>query len=232
MASNMLLLVISMLLIAKVTLEEIDCKLKPFENCKRPKVFKAIPREISDFNDRCVETKSYLRCTKNWQDTCGTQLIVLFQEPDLFEAGYNTVSEICEEGTLLNTVATENLKCFNETFGKTRCSEEAEEFLEPLMKRREDEEYVVEENGYIFISMCLREVHITECVLRALSLNCGKLVEEAMREVIRRIKSLEYSCSVEDAQAVLEKLNNLDLIEDKKESIRLLLDKFVEENSK
>ncbi|GBO33485.1 hypothetical protein AVEN_55548-1, partial [Araneus ventricosus] len=88
------------------------------------------------------ETKSYLRCAKEYQDECGTGRITLFRSRDLFEGTYNTISDVCEEGTLLNSVATENLKCFNETFGKTKCRQEAVEFVDPLVKRvREDEEY-------------------------------------------------------------------------------------------
>ncbi|GBL78312.1 hypothetical protein AVEN_82057-1 [Araneus ventricosus] len=85
--------------------------------------------------------KSHLRCIKEFQDDCGTDRVVFFETPEIFEATYDTFSEICEEGTLLNTVATENLKCFNETFGKTRCFEESDQFLEPFIKEvRENEE--------------------------------------------------------------------------------------------
>ncbi|GBM90956.1 hypothetical protein AVEN_275239-1 [Araneus ventricosus] len=173
------------------------------------------------------ETKSYLRCTKEYQDECGTGRITLFRSQDLFEGTYNTISDVCEEGTLLNSVAIENLKCFNETFGKTKCREEAVEFVEPLVKRfREDEEY-----EYTISLFCLEEAHATDCVLRALSENCGKLVEEATLEFVRRSKSLEYTCTVEGAQSVLDELENLDLSEDKKRSVALLLEKLVEENS-
>ncbi|GBN92745.1 hypothetical protein AVEN_16688-1, partial [Araneus ventricosus] len=75
------------------------------------------------------------------------------------------------------------------------------------------------------------ETHATDCVLRALSDNCGKLVEEASLEFVRRSKSLEYACSGEEAQSVLDELDNLDLSEDKKRSVALLLTKLVEENS-
>ncbi|GBN92130.1 hypothetical protein AVEN_240042-1 [Araneus ventricosus] len=227
MTFNMLLFALSVLLIAKVTLGEIDCETDLFVNCERPKVFNQIPREVSEFNDSCVETKSYLRCAKEYRDECGKDGRILFRSPGLFDDTYNTVSDVCEEGTLLNSVATENLKCFNETFGKTKCRQGAAEFVEPLERRiRENEEL-----EYTFSFLCLRETHTTDCVLRALSDNCGKLVEEASLEFVRRSKSLEYACSVRGAQSVLDELENFDLSEDKKISMGLLLTNVVEENS-
>ncbi|CAL1296988.1 unnamed protein product [Larinioides sclopetarius] len=228
MTQKVLLLSLSVLLIVKVTLGEIDCKKGPFKQCKRPKMFDEIPTEVSDFNELCAETKSYLRCTKDYQDECGTKLITLYHSPGIFEASYNTISDACEDGTLLNLVATENLKCFNETFGKTNCRVEAGVFVEPIMKReREDENY-----EYTFGLFCLDETHATDCVVRAVLENCGEIAGEATYEFIRRSKTLEYACSVEEAQAVLEALENLDLSEDKKKSMSVLLEKMVEENSK
>ncbi|CAL1296990.1 unnamed protein product [Larinioides sclopetarius] len=173
------------------------------------------------------ETKSYYRCTRQYQDECGTGRITLYDSPGLFEATYDTISDVCEDGTLLNLVVTENLKCFNDTFGKTNCLEEAEDFVTPLIERlREDKNH----ENTVSIS-CLEEIHSSDCVLRAVFENCGKIVGEATYEIILRSKTIEYSCKVAEAQSVLDAMENLDLSEDKKQSFTALLEKLLEEKS-
>ncbi|GBO17335.1 hypothetical protein AVEN_219841-1, partial [Araneus ventricosus] len=122
---------------------------------------------------------------------------------------------------------TDHLKCLNETFGKTKCSETAEEFVEPLIRRIRENEGI----EYTLSIFCLEEALITECALHALSENCGKLLEEATLEIIRRLKSLEYACSVRGAKSVLDELDTLGLSEDKKKAVTLLLEKIVEKHS-
>ncbi|GBM90970.1 hypothetical protein AVEN_275250-1, partial [Araneus ventricosus] len=107
MAFNMIiklfLLSLSVLFIAKVTLGKIDCEIGPFESCGSLKLFDEIPGEVSKFYDSCVETKSYFRCINEFQVKCGMERMEVFPTPVLFEDTYGTISEICEEGTLLNT---------------------------------------------------------------------------------------------------------------------------------
>ncbi|GBN64967.1 hypothetical protein AVEN_179148-1 [Araneus ventricosus] len=79
--------------------------------------------------------------------------------------------------------------------------------------------------------MIREEALITECALHALSENCGKLLEETTLEIIRRLKSLDYSCSKRGAKSVLDELDTLDLSEDKKKAVTLLLEKLVEEHN-
>ncbi|GBN64969.1 hypothetical protein AVEN_179150-1 [Araneus ventricosus] len=227
MIFKLFLLSLSVLLIAKVTLAKIDCEIGPFESCGSPKVFNEFPGEVSEFYDSCVETKSYFRCINEFQVKCGMERMEVFPTPDLFEDTYGTISEICEEGTLLNTIVTDNLKCFNETFGKTKCREEADEFVEPLVRRIRENEGI----AYKLSSFCLEEVLISECALHAVSENCGKLLEETTLEIIRRLKTLDYGCSVREAQSVLDELDTLDLSEDKKRAVNLLLEKIVEKQS-
>ncbi|CAL1296991.1 unnamed protein product [Larinioides sclopetarius] len=87
MAFKMLLPMFSMLLIAKVTLGEIDCEDVPIDICRRPVQLKTIPREIPDFNDYCVAMESHLRCLKEWQK----DRIVFFERSDIFEATHETL---------------------------------------------------------------------------------------------------------------------------------------------
>ncbi|CAL1296996.1 unnamed protein product [Larinioides sclopetarius] len=123
--------------------------------------------------------------------------------------------------------ATENLKCLNETFSKTRCNGEAEDIVEPLIKEV-NENVGSRPNLSIF---CLRSMLVSGCALRAISDNCGQLVGAAALDALRRSKSIENDCSVRGAQSVLDELDNLDLSEVQKRSLDQLLGKFVEENS-
>ncbi|CAL1296998.1 unnamed protein product [Larinioides sclopetarius] len=206
------------------SLGKINCK----DICERSERSKAVPREVSDFKDYCVEMKSHLRCLKEWQDECGQEYrVVFFETTEIFEATYNILTEICEEGTLLNTVATENLKCVNKTFSRTRCHEEAEEIVEPFIKRvRENEEF-----KHSLSVFCLRSALVTDCALRAMSDNCGKTLEDAALETLYRSKYLKHACIEMDARSDLDALDNLDLSEDKKRSVSLLLAKLMEENN-
>ncbi|CAL1296994.1 unnamed protein product [Larinioides sclopetarius] len=224
MTFKMILLAFSVLLISKVTFGKINCK----DICERSERTKVVPREVSDFKDYCVEMKSYLRCLKEWQDECGQEYrVVFFGTTEIFQANYDTLTEICEEGTLLNAVATENLKCVNETFSRTRCHEEAGEVVESFIKRvRENEEF--EHPLSVF---CLRSALATDCVLRAMSDNCGKTLEDAALEAIHRSKYLKHACTEMDARSDLDTLDNLDLNDDKKRSVSLLLSKLLEENN-
>ncbi|CAL1296995.1 unnamed protein product [Larinioides sclopetarius] len=172
--------------------------------------------------------KSYLRCLKEWQDECGQEYrVVFFGTTEIFQANYDTLTEICEEGTLLNAVATENLKCVNETFSRTRCHEEAGEVVESFIKRvRENEEF--EHPLSVF---CLRSTLVSECVLRAISDNCGHFAGEMVLEALRRSQAIENDCSVRGAQLVLDELDNLDLSDYQKRSLNRILGSLVEENS-
>ncbi|GBN93447.1 hypothetical protein AVEN_162748-1, partial [Araneus ventricosus] len=73
-----------------------------------------------------------------YQDSCDSEKKEIFKTPDLFEAAYSTISDLCEEGTSLNTVAIENLECFNDTLSETNCRKESYDAIEPYWEEQEN----------------------------------------------------------------------------------------------
>ncbi|CAL1297001.1 unnamed protein product [Larinioides sclopetarius] len=223
MTIKVLLFAFSVLLLAKETLGVIDCETRSFFNCRRPRMPKGMPREISQFRVRCQRTTTYIRCLKEYQDKCGFDSIGFFSSPDVLEAYFNTTSELCEEGTSLNTVAIENLQCFNETLSKTNCRKEARNVSSSYVRRRFEEAEFEPQNTLNL--ECLEKALSASCIVLSISENCGKDVGYATLDFIRRSKILENVCLDQAARLILDELHNLQLSEDKIQSVTLLLEK-------
>ncbi|GBO33230.1 hypothetical protein AVEN_115882-1, partial [Araneus ventricosus] len=103
------------------TAGEIDCDKYRHEQCLRPKLFSEIPREVDVFNALCPDMLTYIKCSEEYDMKCEEEKHRRFADPERYANFRSVFGEICEEGSALNEVATNNLKCFNETFSNTNC---------------------------------------------------------------------------------------------------------------
>ncbi|GIY42073.1 uncharacterized protein CEXT_508691 [Caerostris extrusa] len=124
----MLILVLFLSVLSKVTTGERFCDESPFITCPHPKLFTTIPTSVTVYNDLCPELKYYIQCLGKYQVKCGGTF-EFFKSDEEYESLVSAFSEFCEEGALLNIIATENLKCLNESFSANHCPEEMDTFL-------------------------------------------------------------------------------------------------------
>ncbi|CAL1297000.1 unnamed protein product [Larinioides sclopetarius] len=200
---------------------ELDVKTRK-KGC-RPGSQAAVRNDDVHDTNKLGRTTTYIRCLKEYQDKCGFDSIGFFSSPDVLEAYFNTTSELCEEGTSLNTVAIENLQCFNETLSKTNCRKEARNVSSSYVRRRFEEAEFEPQNTLNL--ECLEKALSASCIVLSISENCGKDVGYATLDFIRRSKILENVCLDQAARLILDELHNLQLSEDKIQSVTLLLEK-------
>ncbi|GIY40110.1 uncharacterized protein CEXT_431801 [Caerostris extrusa] len=121
--------ILPVFLLASVVSGETNCEMNVFDFCETPKIFFGIPLSVEEYNAHCPEMKNYMKCMKDYQDTCDTDS-TFFETQEIYDGTYSAYSELCEEGSPFYKAVTENLRCFNETFENSLCHEETADFIE------------------------------------------------------------------------------------------------------
>ncbi|CAL1301233.1 unnamed protein product [Larinioides sclopetarius] len=94
-------LLFTFVLTLKGTLAEVDCHAEDLSECVRPKLFSYVPSELSEFNALCPQLPAFMRCLKEYQDSC--EGMKYFRSQDEYNEIYGAFRDVCEEGTLFNT---------------------------------------------------------------------------------------------------------------------------------
>ncbi|KAF8774744.1 hypothetical protein HNY73_017263 [Argiope bruennichi] len=139
----------------------------------------------------------------------------IFANPERYVKLVDVFNEICEEGSVLNEVATGNLKCFNETFSHTNCEQERKTFLEPYEKEVPLDEFttthVIPERVH-----CLSEILLANCLLEDITRNCGLRARYATVEYLQRSSFVDGSCPLSYRESLLPALDEFNLTEEQK----------------
>ncbi|GIY59276.1 uncharacterized protein CDAR_258341 [Caerostris darwini] len=210
-----------------VVVADIDCSQSPFNRCIYPKLFQMIPDSKIEYDKICPELKNYVLCLKEYQDTCVTENKVIFDREEIYHSIYNLFSELCDEGTVLNAVVTENLRCFNRTFSSTRCFESTNEVVSSYVSSKASA--LEGESHYNSVQFqCLKDILDVGCVIEDIYKNCGALAKVATLEFIHRSYFFEYSCSANDAKLIIRRINNYEMSEDQLEFLTFVLHSIIE----
>ncbi|GBN72687.1 hypothetical protein AVEN_97050-1 [Araneus ventricosus] len=118
----MILFLLAFLAFSKASLGDVICDGDPFEICPRPKLFTAVPTSKTEYDDLCPYLRDYVLCLGRLEKDCTTKF---FATPEEYTSVVTAFSEFCEEGSLLNLIVTENLKCLNESLGSEFCRVQA-----------------------------------------------------------------------------------------------------------
>ncbi|CAL1296967.1 unnamed protein product [Larinioides sclopetarius] len=119
--------ILPIFLFAKACFGETDCSENPFELCPYPQLFSMIPKTASEYSKICPDLPNYIKCLRKFQKTCNS--MVFFDSDEEYESLHEFYSELCEEGSLFNTIVIENLKCLNETLDSSHCSDETQTLI-------------------------------------------------------------------------------------------------------
>ncbi|XP_055950688.1 uncharacterized protein LOC129984761 [Argiope bruennichi] len=203
--------------IVQGTFAEVDCSTEPFLECDRPKLLSYIPQEISEYNRLCPKVPAFLRCLKEFQDECAG-MAHIFESQEYYDGIYGAFSDLCEKGTLFNTVAIEHLRCFNETFTKTSCPEKMKAITGPY---RTVEKSTVDEYEYSLPIeiMCLQDILESSCIAAEIGRNCGQVALEATLEFLRRTFYVEEICGTKSAEYLLTNLDEFTLDKEQRELV-------------
>ncbi|KAF8774746.1 hypothetical protein HNY73_017265 [Argiope bruennichi] len=216
--------ILPFLLLVKATLGETECSQNPFEFCSHPKLFHMIPQTVSKYNKLCPDLPKYIECLKRFQVTC--EAVVFFDSDEEYEKLHDFYSELCEEGSLLNTIITENLKCLNKTFDSSLCSDETQTLLHEFKSRDSPN------GGDLFMDFeCLKSVYGAACMTANLSKKCGAIVKEAAYDVIRRSNFLQYSCPTQLGKRLLDDPRTTELQTKYQDFFYTLLGEFSDNDS-
>ncbi|CAL1297002.1 unnamed protein product [Larinioides sclopetarius] len=222
-------LTLSIFIFATVTVisEEDGCTKNPFEKCRYPKLFTMIPDSEADFNAICPELTNYVLCLKVYEDLCGEGNNIIFEPEEVYENLYNIFSALCDKGTLINAVVTENLRCLNRTFSSTRCGEDTYSILNTYRKptKSSPDEEILYSSAELH---CLLDILNVGCVIEEIAKNCGTFAKHASLEFIRGSYFIEYSCSAENAKLLLRNVHRYNLEEYQREYLRDVLKSLVE----
>ncbi|KAF8774752.1 hypothetical protein HNY73_017271 [Argiope bruennichi] len=209
--------------LAQGILAEVDCSKSGFDECETPAMFYFIPTEISTYNRLCPQLTAFFKCLKSFQDKCDEHI---FDSKAEYEGMYGAFSDLCEEGTFLNTVATANLRCFNDTFSTTDCPEKMKAITGPYRSSIDETENEDDYRLPIEV-MCLQDILESDCLAADIGKNCGQAALEATLEFFRRTFYVEDTCGVENSKHVLKSLDMYKLDEEQKELVIATLEKII-----
>ncbi|GBN67736.1 hypothetical protein AVEN_39847-1 [Araneus ventricosus] len=114
------------------------------------------------------------------------------------------------------TVATSNLKCFNETFSNTNCRQEADDFLEPYLEKLQLDEFTTSTYDIFKRVYCLSELRFLGCLVEDINRNCGIRARYATVEFLQRTSFADDLCPLESRETLLEDIDEFDLTEEQK----------------
>ncbi|CAL1301232.1 unnamed protein product [Larinioides sclopetarius] len=165
-----------------------------------------------------------MRCLKEYQDSC--EGMKYFRSQDEYNEIYGAFRDVCEEGTLFNTVVNKHLKCFNETFSTTSCTGKMKTLTGPyrqVVKNTEDEyEY------YLPISMmCMQDILESSCVAAEIGQNCGQDALKATLDFLRRTSYDKEFCKKNSAEFLLPNLGQFPLSNEQKELLIATLESII-----
>ncbi|CAL1296982.1 unnamed protein product [Larinioides sclopetarius] len=209
-------LLLSLFVFAEGTTGEIDCNKHRDLQCKRPKMFREIPREKDVFNAQCPDMIKSGKCLEEYDMTCKGEEHRRLMRPERYANILSVLSEICEEGSTLNEVATSNLKCFNETFSNTNCLVEALNFIEPFKEDVPQDEFTGSTYYVPERIFCMAELHLLGCLLEDIARNCGLRARHATVEFLQRTSYAVDECPLESRETLLEDIDTFDLTEGQK----------------
>ncbi|GIY33730.1 uncharacterized protein CDAR_386231 [Caerostris darwini] len=201
--------VLSVYLFVTVSSAKIECEFDYFiDNCEFPELFSMLPSSVEEYNALCPELKNYAKCTKDFQEACGQELkLTFFQTEEMYKNVYSISSDVCDKDKLIYEVITENLRCLNETFQDSPCSEDIEATILGYMPN------ITHETEHLLPSelSCLREILSSVCYTNDIQKNCGELAADMAKEFIRRSYFIEFSCDIMDAKVLLEDVDRYKL---------------------
>ncbi|GFR31029.1 uncharacterized protein TNCT_471051, partial [Trichonephila clavata] len=208
------------------TFGEISCSEEWYNLCEPPDLFEGIPVSPSEFTAMCPQLLDYIKCLKEYEDTCKDANLNFFTKEE-YEGMVSAFSELCNPESLLNAVVVDHLQCLNDTFSNTLCVEESEvsltDYKEPISDKPIEEEFTIPSHVY-----CLRDILITSCIVNDISKNCGELMKDATIEILRGSFYLQQSCSFSDAKRLLEQMDDFELKQSIKDYIIGVLSKLIE----
>ncbi|GBM68525.1 hypothetical protein AVEN_158096-1 [Araneus ventricosus] len=174
-------------------------------------------------------TLAEVDCSKDAYDECEAPAIFSFVPTDVSE--YNRLCPIPPNSELeLHpvswVVATENLRCFNETFRTTSCPEKMKAVTGPYRSPRLNTE---DEDDYSLPIevMCLQDILESNCIAAEVGKNCGQEALEATLEFFRRSFYIEDTCGKRNAEDLLKNLDKYKLDKDQKALVIATLEKVI-----
>ncbi|GIY22580.1 hypothetical protein CEXT_604531 [Caerostris extrusa] len=203
---------------------EINCRERIYQQCTYPTLFGRIPRSVIEYNHICPELKNYVKCLKSYQDACTPKFNIAFESEEMYESTLAVFSDLCDRNNLLYTAVTENLRCLNDTFGRTLCVDETEAIIDAFSKSKT----TAPDDDLPFDIFCLQDVLLEAgCITHDISKNCGNCAKDAAAELIRRTHFIEESCSMQDVKEILLNVNHYELMESQKAILIETLQKFI-----
>ncbi|CAL1301235.1 unnamed protein product [Larinioides sclopetarius] len=219
----MWLFFLSSLAIAHGALAEVDCSKSAYDGCVTPTLFTYIPTDLSEFNRLCPQLPAFQRCLKDFQDECGSESSSVFKSEEEYNGKYGAYNEVCESGTFLNRVATENLRCFNQTFQTTSCPEKVKSVTGPFRSPPQaDKDYTLP-----IEIMCLQDILESNCMAADFGKNCGSEASEATLQFLRRIFYVYNTCGKNIAETLKRGLEFFNLDEEQKAVVTAALDNII-----
>ncbi|CAL1296983.1 unnamed protein product [Larinioides sclopetarius] len=164
----------------------------------------------------CMDMIKSGKCLEEYDMTCKGEEHRRLMRPERYANILSVLSEICEEGSTLNEVATSNLKCFNETFSNTNCLVEALNFIEPFKEDVPQDEFTGSTYYVPERIFCMAELHLLGCLLEDIARNCGLRARHATVEFLQRTSYAVDECPLESRETLLEDIDTFDLTEGQK----------------
>ncbi|GFT92643.1 uncharacterized protein NPIL_170791 [Nephila pilipes] len=212
--------------IVKVTSGSISCSQDAFDQCKQPVIFDRIPVSADEFTTLCPELLNYVKCFKEFEETCPEENISFFRKEE-YEGMISEFTELCDPESLINAVVIDNLQCLNETFSNTTCVSESgvliANYKAPIPGVPIEERYLIPSDIF-----CLRDIMDASCVVKDIAKNCGQLMKDAAVEILRGSFYVQQSCSIGDARDLLEKIDTFPLSQKAKDYVTEVLNKLIE----
>ncbi|GFS43386.1 uncharacterized protein TNIN_317161 [Trichonephila inaurata madagascariensis] len=209
---------------AKVALGDVNCTMSPSQECENLDIIKGIPATAAEFEELCPEVQTLVTCLREYDVSCPDgRYSKMFEDEHYFNLR-DLLTELCNPESQLHKDVAENIKCYSETFKNAMCSAKAWSVIEP---------YIDTDSFGIFPKRisCLREVFVGSCLANDISNNCNSAAKDAALEIFRRAIYLKKYCTAENAQELLDEMDNFGLEEENKELVTRTLRKLIQTDS-
>ncbi|GIX77692.1 uncharacterized protein CDAR_68241 [Caerostris darwini] len=215
--------------VSTVALGDINCSEHPLDSCPYPELFRQIPATVTEYNELCRGPENFIKCLGQYEKTCGTENFhSVFQSQDHYENLQTVFAELCDEGTMLNDVITENLRCLNNTISSRTCSRDCS-----LHTFYSSEDITMLDGDTFALRLkitCLCGLYDIACITAELSENCGALVKEIAYDLIRQTYFVEYVCSERHIKELFEDAKLYSMIKIYDDFLYNVMGKYVDDS--
>ncbi|KAG8199069.1 hypothetical protein JTE90_021079 [Oedothorax gibbosus] len=220
--------IIVILLCASGSKAEDVCENDAFDMCSKYQPTE-VPENVEELKECLHSMLKFYECLKDYEDSCPE---IVLQEGE-YDSIRSVITDISTEGTHLNSIVTANFQCLLDAIRNRVINYQTRRAIITAFREYENVSYVNEEisekdasdqtqwdRNMLKKEMCLFWFDDMGSIVNSITTQCGEAVEDAVIEIIHRSYYLNKGCSAQDVLELRNILEELNLDQSNKASLR------------